>query len=545
MFRKSLTIGLGIAVSLLPTSMALGQTLRTWKDATGKFEVEARLCRVDHESIVLRKPDGNIIIIPLKRLSNEDQRFVDDDHVMWAMFHMETYRSRKAYDLVKQQRTLGEKAVYATLIAQNLKSKGVDEFDRERAKEIFDDIRTDLESSDEPLNWYLAARLYFEFEQSDESLNDKVIPLLNKCRRESEPYGMTLLAYLYYAGDGVEKNDDKSYELYDTVASKFGCSLSLCNAGLYTYSGLGTAQDRDAGKRMIDTAAKRGNLFAMCRMAEILREELEDIDIPKISAGTVSALKKGDRNARRTLRTYGTALKKRERLLNSAEQWANKAIKGGFAGGYYQLARLKMTLAAEETDSAKSDEYSNAATELLEKAAERDQPNAVTFLAQFWASMDELEKAKRYADQMDRISTSRIGQGRIGQDVIDETKRLVSSAIKDKEDHEKLLKSVTLIVESWTWRRTGGGSFVEVVGEVTNNSAKKLEAVAAIATFKTSGGKVVTTDSSIIDYNPLLAGQTSPFKTITTWNPEMKTCSLNFKFLLGGRIPSIPRNLDD
>jgi len=280
-------------------------------------------------------------------------------------------------------------------------------------------------------------------------------------------------------------------------------------------------------------------------MAEILREELEDIDIPKISAGTVSALKKGDRNARRTLRTYGTALKKRERLLNSAEQWANKAIKGGFAGGYYQLARLKMTLAAEETDSAKSDEYSNAATELLEKAAERDQPNAVTFLAQFWASMDELEKAKRYADQMDRISTSRIGQGRIGQDVIDETKRLVSSAIKDKEDHEKLLKSVTLIVESWTWRRTGGGSFVEVVGEVTNNSAKKLEAVAAIATFKTSGGKVVTTDSSIIDYNPLLAGQTSPFKTITTWNPEMKTCSLNFKFLLGGRIPSIPRNLDD
>lgn len=75
-------------------------------------------------------------------------------------------------------------------------------------------------------------------------------------------------------------------------------------------------------------------------------------------------------------------------------------------------------------------------------------------------------------------------------------------------------------------------------GTVTNNTTEALKDVAAVVSFNDASGKLVTSEDSLIEYNPILAGQTSPFKVMATYNPAMATCSVSFKELMGGEISS-------
>jgi hypothetical protein len=50
-----------------------GGKLRTWTDASGKFQIEAELVKVEDEQAVLRKADGSIVRVPLSKLSLEDR----------------------------------------------------------------------------------------------------------------------------------------------------------------------------------------------------------------------------------------------------------------------------------------------------------------------------------------------------------------------------------------------------------------------------------------------------------------------------------------
>lgn len=49
---------------------------RTWTDSTGKYKVEAEFVDFQDGSVRLRKTDGKMIALPLKKLSAADQRFV-------------------------------------------------------------------------------------------------------------------------------------------------------------------------------------------------------------------------------------------------------------------------------------------------------------------------------------------------------------------------------------------------------------------------------------------------------------------------------------
>jgi hypothetical protein len=73
-------------------------------------------------------------------------------------------------------------------------------------------------------------------------------------------------------------------------------------------------------------------------------------------------------------------------------------------------------------------------------------------------------------------------------------------------------------------------------GQVKNISASSLRNVTAVATFYDKSGGFITSDDAIIDYNPILPGQVSPFKVITTENPAMRKAGVEFKFLMGGTI---------
>ncbi|MBC7341121.1 MAG: hypothetical protein H5U02_01480 [Clostridia bacterium] len=102
---------------------------------------------------------------------------------------------------------------------------------------------------------------------------------------------------------------------------------------------------------------------------------------------------------------------------------------------------------------------------------------------------------------------------------------------------EQLKKESDLEVLSWKWYRSSN-HFVEAVGEVKNISGRPLENVTAVVSFYAGDGTFITSSHALIEYNPILPGQVSPFRVIETYNPEMKKANLQFKFLFGGTIAS-------
>lgn len=89
----------------------------------------------------------------------------------------------------------------------------------------------------------------------------------------------------------------------------------------------------------------------------------------------------------------------------------------------------------------------------------------------------------------------------------------------------------------------GGGctksyGFITYEGLVTNNTAKSMEQVVAVASYFTADGTFVTSDEALIDYNPVLPGQSSPFSVISTDNPAISKCRVEFKEFFGGTIQS-------
>lgn len=65
---------LALAISTTATAVSA----RTWTDSSGNFQVEAELVSVDDDRVTLRKEDGQVIAVPLKRLSAADRKFLAD-----------------------------------------------------------------------------------------------------------------------------------------------------------------------------------------------------------------------------------------------------------------------------------------------------------------------------------------------------------------------------------------------------------------------------------------------------------------------------------
>ena len=57
---------------------SLGHESRVWVDASGKYRTEAVLVSRDADSVMLRRTDGLVVTVPLKRLSVRDRRYIED-----------------------------------------------------------------------------------------------------------------------------------------------------------------------------------------------------------------------------------------------------------------------------------------------------------------------------------------------------------------------------------------------------------------------------------------------------------------------------------
>ncbi len=92
----------------------------------------------------------------------------------------------------------------------------------------------------------------------------------------------------------------------------------------------------------------------------------------------------------------------------------------------------------------------------------------------------------------------------------------------------------SLELVSSRWYKESGYAIFE--GQVKNISSSPLESVEAVATFYDSAGGFITSSDALIDFNPILPGQTSPFKVMKTENPAMQKAGVEFKHFSGGSI---------
>lgn len=94
--------------------------------------------------------------------------------------------------------------------------------------------------------------------------------------------------------------------------------------------------------------------------------------------------------------------------------------------------------------------------------------------------------------------------------------------------------SCQLEVLSSNWSNEHGYSIYE--GQVKNISNLKLENVKAVVTWYDKNKNMITSNSALIEYNPVLPGQSSPFKVMKTYNPAMQTAGVEFSYLGGGTL---------
>jgi hypothetical protein len=79
--------------------------------------------------------------------------------------------------------------------------------------------------------------------------------------------------------------------------------------------------------------------------------------------------------------------------------------------------------------------------------------------------------------------------------------------------------------------------FAYIEGEVKNISDQPLSDILAVGEWYKSDNTFITSDNALTTFNPILPGQTSPFKTYSTYNPEMGLCRVNFTDFSGATIP--------
>ena len=92
-----------------------------------------------------------------------------------------------------------------------------------------------------------------------------------------------------------------------------------------------------------------------------------------------------------------------------------------------------------------------------------------------------------------------------------------------------------LLLLSWQWHK--GYDYAIAEGEVKNISTESLYDVEVVVNFYTPDGQFITSAHTLIEYNPVLPSQTSPFRAGAEYNPEMKTATISFKTFSGGTIP--------
>ncbi|HUY31440.1 MAG TPA: SHD1 domain-containing protein [Pirellulales bacterium] len=72
------TVSVSFSRSSMPKSLALKSQPRTWTSTDGKFKIEAEFVGVENRNVRLKKSGGNVITVPLEKLSPNDQQLIEE-----------------------------------------------------------------------------------------------------------------------------------------------------------------------------------------------------------------------------------------------------------------------------------------------------------------------------------------------------------------------------------------------------------------------------------------------------------------------------------
>jgi hypothetical protein len=86
------------------------------------------------------------------------------------------------------------------------------------------------------------------------------------------------------------------------------------------------------------------------------------------------------------------------------------------------------------------------------------------------------------------------------------------------------------------WHCNNEDGFPEIDGVVTNLTDHPIDNIVAVGGFYDGAGGFIKSDQAMIAYQPLMPGQTSPYKVITIGNPEIRRCTIAFKTFWGGTL---------
>lgn len=89
----------------------------------------------------------------------------------------------------------------------------------------------------------------------------------------------------------------------------------------------------------------------------------------------------------------------------------------------------------------------------------------------------------------------------------------------------------------WNWY-TQYNSVAIAEGRVKNISGEPLDGVEVVVTWLSKTGEYITSNSTLIDFQPIDAGKSSPWKVIAQYVPGISTAKakVEFKYFNGGEI---------
>lgn len=109
----------------------------------------------------------------------------------------------------------------------------------------------------------------------------------------------------------------------------------------------------------------------------------------------------------------------------------------------------------------------------------------------------------------------------------------------ERKANEERRANAVLEVQSWNWSNSYGHAIAS--GQVKNLTSEPLKSVQAVVSFYDKDENFITSNDSMLEYQPLLPGQTSPFKVYATWNPAMRKAQVEFKRMFGGTLKSVEK----
>jgi hypothetical protein len=92
-------------------------------------------------------------------------------------------------------------------------------------------------------------------------------------------------------------------------------------------------------------------------------------------------------------------------------------------------------------------------------------------------------------------------------------------------------------LELLSWRWSEANTYLTAEGEVKNISDESMDNIEVIVSFYASNDVFVKSAEALVDYNPIMPGQTSPFKAMTPSNPVIQKARIQFKKMFSGTIP--------